>query len=101
MDTYAQQLRSERRWNRIRIVAVVALLPVVVLAAFIAHASSDIPALPYLLVLIWLFALLDVAYRTRSLRCPRCQKTFAVAGWWSPMRGRKCVHCALELDAQA
>ena len=101
MDTYAQQLRRERRWNRVRIVAVAALLPVVVLAAFVARASTDIPAMPYLLVLIWLFALLDVAYRVRSLRCPRCQKTFAVAGWWSPTRGRKCVHCALELDAQA
>ena len=101
MDTYAQQLRREGRWNRIRIVAVAALLPMVVLAAFIAHTSSDIPGLAYLLVLIWLFALLDVAYRVRSLRCPRCQKTFAVAGWWSPMRGRKCVHCALELDVQS
>jgi len=102
MDTYAQQLRRSRLWNRIRIVIVAALLPVVALGVFVARASSDFPALPYLLVLMWLVALLDVSYRVRTFRCPRCEKTFAVAGWWSPStRGRKCVHCALELDAQA
>ena len=101
MDTYAQHWRKSRFWNRIRIVVVVGLLPVVAYGAYVARSSSDFAALPYLLLLMWLAALGGAVYRIRTLRCPRCDKTFSVAGWWLPgTRARKCVHCALELDAQ-
>jgi hypothetical protein len=101
MDSYAQHWRAFRFWNRLGIVIIVALLPVVAFVAFMAQRSGDIPALPYLLVAMWLVALGGALYRIRTFRCPRCDKTFGVHGWWtSSMRGRKCVHCALELDAE-
>ena len=77
----------------------VALAPVVAFSAFLAHDSSDFPLLPYLLVLMWLVALWGTLYRIRTFRCPNCAKTFSVEGWLAPSaRGRKCVHCGLELD---
>jgi len=102
MDSYAQHWRAFRFWNRLGIIIIVALLPVVAFGAFMAQRSSDFPALPYFLVAMWLVALGGALYRIRSFRCPRCDKTFGVHGWCTPnTRGRKCVHCALELDAEA
>jgi hypothetical protein len=102
MDSSAQHWRAVRFRNRLRAVIVVALLPVVAFGAFVAQRSSDFPALPYLLVAMWLVALGGALYRIRTFRCPRCGKTFSVQGWWSPKtRDRKCVHCALELHTEA
>ena len=102
MDNYAQRWRAYRFWNRVGIFALFALLPVVAFSAFLTRGSSDSSAVPYLLVLAWLVALGGALYRIRSFRCPRCDKTFTVEGWWSPStKGRKCVHCALELDSGA
>ena len=65
-----------------------------------ARESGDSSAVPYLLVAMWLVALAGALYRIRTFLCPRCGKTFSVEGWWSPStKGRKCVHCALELDS--
>jgi hypothetical protein len=101
MDSYVERMRGYRFWNRLGVVVVVALLPVVAFGAFVAQRSGDIAALPYLLVLMWLLALWGMLYRIRTFRCPRCGKAFSVHGWWLPrMRDRKCVHCALELDAE-
>jgi hypothetical protein len=81
--------------NRFWLAVVIALLPAVILGAYLTRGS----ALPYLFVLIWLAAMGGALYRIRNLRCPRCGKTFSVGGWWSPsLRGRKCAHCAFELD---
>ena len=100
MQDYDQRWRAYRFWNRIGVFAVFALLPVVVLGVLMARSSGDLPALPYLLVLMWLVALGGALYRIRTFRCPRCGKTFSVEGWWSPSpRGGKCVHCMLELNA--
>jgi len=102
MDSYAQHWRTFRFWNRLGILVVVALLPVVAFGAFLAQGSSEFAALPYLMVLMWLVALGGALYRIRTFRCPRCGKTFSVHGWWTPnTRGRKCVHCALDLNAEA
>ena len=101
MDSYAQHLRTFRFWNRLGIVTVVALLPVVAFGAFMAQRFSDVHALPLLLGAMWLVALGNALYRIRTFRCPRCEKTFSVHGWWMPnTRGRKCVHCALDLDGE-
>lgn len=87
-----------RRQNRFRIVFVLALLPIMGFAALIAHRADEIPALPYLLMLMWLVALGGAFYRMRTFRCPRCGKTFTVEGWWSPKApGGKCGNCSLEL----
>jgi undecaprenyl pyrophosphate phosphatase UppP len=86
--------------NRFWLAVVIALLPAVVLGVLLTRGSSEFSAVPYLLVLIWLVAVGGALYRVRMVRCPRCGKTFSVEGWWSPsLRGRRCVHCALELDA--
>jgi len=99
MENYEQRGRAQRFWNRVSVFFVFALLPVVVFGAMVARNSGDFPALPYLLVVMWLVALGGTLYRVRTFRCPRCGKTFSVEGWWSPSpRGRKCVHCALELN---
>ena len=99
MDDYAQRWRTHRFWNRVGIFALFALLPVVAFTVFLARDSGDSGVFPYLLVLMWLVALGGALYRIRTVRCPRCGKTFTVEGWWSPStKGRKCVHCALELD---
>ena len=95
------RLETLRSQNRFRIVVVLALLPIMAFAALTAHGANEIPALPYLLVLMWLVALGGALYRMRSVRCPRCGKTFTVEGWWSPrVRSGKCGNCALELDAR-
>ena len=100
MDSYTQRWRAFRFWNRLGIIAVLVLLPVVAFGAFVAQGSGDFTALPYFLVVMWLVALGGTLYRIRTFRCPRCSKTFSVHGWWGPnTRGRKCVHCALELGA--
>jgi len=99
MDSYAQHWRSFQFWNRLGVIVVLALLPVVAFGVFLTHASSEFAAFPYLLMLMWLLALGGTLYRIRTFRCPRCGKTFSVERWWSTnTRGRKCVHCALELD---
>jgi hypothetical protein len=86
--------------NRFGLAVVIGLLPAVVLGVFLTQGSSDFPALPWLLVLMWLIAVGGALYRIRNFRCPRCAKTFSVAGWWSPtLRGRKCMHCGLELGS--
>src|SRR5207244_6289039 len=101
VDSYAQHLRTFRFWDRLGIVTVVALLPVVAFGAFMAQRFSDVHALPLLLGAMWLVALGNALYRIRTFRCPRCEKTFSVHGWWMPnTRGRKCVHCALDLDGE-
>lgn len=101
MDSHAQHLRNARFRNRVRVVVLFALLPVLGFAVVLARGSGEYAALSYVLVLMWLVALGSTLYRIRTLRCPRCGKTFSVQGWWSPStRGRKCVHCALELDAE-
>lgn len=90
MDNYAQHWRTFRFWNRLGILVVVALLPVVAFGAFLAQGSGELAALPYLLVLMWLVALGGALYRIRTFRCPRCGKTFSVHGWWTPnTRGRR------------
>ena len=94
-------MRDARFWNRVRVVVLFALLPVLGLVVVLAQGSGEFAALSYVLVVMWLVALGGTLYRIRTLRCPRCGKTFSIAGWWSPStRGRKCVHCALELDAE-
>lgn len=97
--SYAERWRAYRFWNRLGLVALFAVLPIVGFGAWMAEQAGDIAALPYLLVLIWLLALWGMLYRIRTFRCPRCGKTFSVHGWLSPQaRDSKCVHCALELD---
>jgi len=100
MDDYDQRWRAYRLRNRLGVAVTIALLPAVILGVFLTQGWRDFPALPYLLVLMWLVAVGGALYRIRNFRCPRCGKTFSVEGWWSPStRGQKCVHCALELDA--
>ena len=100
MESYDQRWRSFHFWNRVGLIAVFALVPVVAFGVFATLGSSDFPAFPFLLVLMWLVALLGALYRIRTFRCPRCGKSFSVQAWgWIPSaRGRRCVHCALELD---
>ena len=101
MDSHAQDLRNARFRNRVRVVVLFALLPVLAFAVVLVRDSTEYAALSYVLVLMWLVALGSTLYRIRTLRCPRCGKTFSVQGWWSPStRGRRCVHCAFELDAE-
>ena len=84
--------------TRFVLAVVIGLFPAVVLGVLLTSDSTDFPALPYLLVLMWLIAVGGALYRMRILRCPRCGKTFSVEGWWSPsLRGRSCTHCGLEL----
>ena len=84
--------------TRFVLAVVIGLFPAVVLGVLLTSDSTDFPALPYLLVLMWLIAVGGALYRMRTLRCPRCGKTFSVEGWWSPsLRGRNCTHCGLEL----
>ena len=100
MSSYDQRWRAYRFWNRIGAIAVFALAPVTAFGVFLAHSSGDIAAMPYLLALMWLVAAGGTLYRIRTFRCPRCGKNFSVESWWAPRsRGRKCVHCALDLDA--
>ena len=101
MEDHAGRWRAHRFRSRMGLAMVIALLPAVVLGAFLSRDSPDFPALPYLLALMWLAAMGGALYRIRTLRCPRCDKQFSVAGWWWPStRGRRCVHCARELDSR-
>lgn len=80
MDNYAQHWRTFRFWNRLGILVVVALLPVVAFGAFLAQGSSEFAALPYLLVLMWLVALGGALYRIRTFRGPRLARRLASTG---------------------
>jgi hypothetical protein len=90
----------DRFRNRVVLFAVFALLPVVVFGVVLAWRSGDSAVVPSLLGLMWLVALGGALHRIRTIRCPRCSKSFSLEGWWWPStRGRKCVHCGLELSA--
>jgi hypothetical protein len=100
VDRYGQDLGSFRFWNRVRVSVLFALLPVLVFVVLLARGSAEFTTLSYVLVLMWLLALGATLYRIRTLSCPRCGKTFSIEGWWSPRtRGRRCVHCSLDLDS--
>lgn len=38
-----------------------------------------------------------VGYRWTSARCPRCENTFFIKGYFGNAFGRKCRHCGLRL----
>jgi hypothetical protein len=98
MATYDVQLRAFRFWNRLGIALFLSFLPVVVGAGLLGQSALVFFALG----IAWAIAFATVYYRIRAFRCPRCAKTATVESWWSPnTRGRKCVHCALELYVEA
>jgi hypothetical protein len=102
MASYGGQLRAFRFWNRAGIVLLLSFLPVLAGVGFLSEGTVIFRALPIGLSIAWFIALAVVYYRIRTFRCPRCAKTATVANWWSPnTRGRKCVHCALELYVEA
>ena len=102
MGSYVTELRTFRFWNRLGVALFVGFVPVVMLAALLGERVRAHTALPFIVGIVWVIALAGVVYRIRAFPCPRCHKTATVRNWWSPnTRGRKCVHCALELTVEA
>ena len=53
MDSYAQRWRAYRFWNRLGILVVVALLPVVVFGAFLTVGGHQTHAVASACIVLW------------------------------------------------
>ena len=97
-----EQWKEFRYWNRLGILSFVALIPGVAIAALVANAVPFLSVLP-IVVGVACVLLFVVSYlQLRAFPCPRCRNRFMVrSSFGTNASGRKCVHCGLELHADA
>ena len=101
MEKYTEQWREFRRWNRLGILAFVAVLPACGILVLISRLLP-IPMILPLVVLVGCTLVVFVAHhQLRKFPCPRCRDTFMVRSFGLAGTGRKCVHCGLKLYADA
>jgi hypothetical protein len=101
VKNYSEQLKPLRFWNRVGILSFVLAFPISgVMGLVVPRRFSFFLTFAIFSVSIALF--IYSYFRIRTFRCPRCKEYFTVMSAISPnTRGRKCVHCGLELKYSA
>jgi len=98
---YSELLKPLRFWNRVGILSVLLALPISgIMGMVVPRRFSFFLTFAAFAVSIALFVY--SYFRIRTFRCPMCTEYFTVMSAFSlNTRGRKCVHCGLELKQTA
>ena len=104
MKPLTKKWRTFQFWNRLGITLVLVFLPALIGAALFAHWAGlkDLSLVVFPLVILWVALFVAAYFHIRTFPCPRCVQPFTVRNRWAAnTRGRECVHCGLELYADA
>ena len=93
-----KELRTRERW------VTFLFLGYIPFAGGVAYLVSKFTSSELLVLAapgFWMVALVFAWFRLTTFPCPRCGKWFHAKWYHSFTRGRKCIHCGLERNAQA
>jgi fatty acid desaturase len=91
-----------RFWNRVGIGAVVTVVPLLFVFAFIGNQFPAFVPVFIAVFVAWFIAYFVAYFQLRSFKCPRCGQPYLVrSAFGANSLGRKCVHCSLRLYTDA
>ncbi len=98
---YEKQWANFRKLNRRGIISVIAVFPTMLLTGYFGNMLSVFLYVGVVALIAEVISYVVTVIQIRAFPCPRCEKPFTVLFKFGPnTRGRKCVHCGLELNEQ-